>query len=151
MSVRRVPFEILSVTLPPMHEIQINWHSRDEYERITDVRKRHGMRWRGVLLEGGKHAESYDLLKALLDLNPELVTDDGDFSRLKATTSLAKAASRQRQRLYKKWDARENEDIHPTSPHASEYETLLGNSAAPIDERDRVGSPWETADYEGDR
>lgn len=138
-----------------MREIQITWQSRSEYERVSEVRERHGLHWRGMLLEGGKHAESYDLLNALFDLNPELVTGDSEeFSRLQATTTLADAAARHRERLYREWDAQENEAVHPTSPHANKYEALLGNSAEPVDDRARtgpqVGTPWETADTEGE-
>lgn len=55
-----------------MPEIQVDWHSRDEADRLRDLRDRHGMVWRGVLLEGAKHAESIDLLKALVELHPAL-------------------------------------------------------------------------------
>ena len=58
----------------PMPEIQIDWHSREEYERLRDLRDRHGLLWRGVLLEGAKNAESLDLIQALFELNPELST-----------------------------------------------------------------------------
>lgn len=57
-----------------MPEIQIDWHSQEEADRLQDLRDRHGMVWRGVLLEGAKHAESIDLFKALLELHPELAT-----------------------------------------------------------------------------
>jgi len=59
-----------------MHEIQIDWHSREEYERLRDLRDRHGLLWRGVLLEGAKNAESLDLLQALFELNPELANQN---------------------------------------------------------------------------
>jgi len=55
-----------------MPEIQVDWYSREEADRLRDLRDRHGMIWRGVLLEGAKHAESIDLLKALVELHPEL-------------------------------------------------------------------------------
>ena len=55
-----------------MPEIQVDWHSRKEADRLRDLRDRHGMIWRGVLLEGAKHAESIDLLKALVELHPAL-------------------------------------------------------------------------------
>ena len=57
-----------------MPEIQVDWHSRQEADRLRKLRDRHGMVWRGVLLEGAKHAESIDLLKALTELHPELAT-----------------------------------------------------------------------------
>jgi hypothetical protein len=55
-----------------MPEIQVDWYSREEADRLRDLRDRHGMVWRGVLLEGAKHAESIDLLKALVELHPAL-------------------------------------------------------------------------------
>lgn len=55
-----------------MPEIQVDWHSRQEADRLRDLRDRHGMVWRGVLLEGAKHTESIDLLKALTELHPAL-------------------------------------------------------------------------------
>lgn len=58
-----------------MPEIQVDWHSRDEFERLRELRDRHGMLWRGVLLEGAKQVESTDLLQALLELNPALAKD----------------------------------------------------------------------------
>ncbi|WP_042665993.1 hypothetical protein [Haloferax sp. ATB1] len=57
-----------------MPEIQVDWHSQQEADRLRDLRDRHGMVWRGVLLEGAKHAESVDLLKALTELHPALAT-----------------------------------------------------------------------------
>ncbi|WP_254824929.1 hypothetical protein [Haloglomus halophilum] len=57
-----------------MPEIQVDWHSQEEADRLRNLRDRHGMVWRGVLLEGAKHAESIDLFKALLELHPELAT-----------------------------------------------------------------------------
>ncbi|QLC35656.1 hypothetical protein EFA46_015460 (plasmid) [Halarchaeum sp. CBA1220] len=57
-----------------MPEIQVDWHSQEEADRLRDLRDRHGLVWRGVLLEGAKHVESIDLFKALLELHPELAT-----------------------------------------------------------------------------
>ena len=88
-----------------MPEIQVDWHSRQEADRLRKLRDRHGMVWRGVLLEGAKHAESIDLLKALTELHPELATalpgsvmKTGDLSR----SGLAKELHnqiRERQRI----------------------------------------------------
>lgn len=64
-----------------MPEIQVDWHSQEEADRLRDLRDRHGMVWRGVLLEGAKHAESIDLLKALTELHPALVTTLPDRSQ----------------------------------------------------------------------
>jgi len=49
-----------------MPEVQIDWHSAEEYERIRDLRERHGLLWRGVLLAGAKDAASTDLVQAIL-------------------------------------------------------------------------------------
>ncbi|MDS0261986.1 hypothetical protein NDI56_21495 [Haloarcula sp. S1CR25-12] len=49
-----------------MPEVQIDWHSAEEYERIRDLRERHGLLWRGVLLTGAKDAASTDLVQAIL-------------------------------------------------------------------------------------
>jgi len=71
-----------------MPEIQVDWYSKDEADRLRDLRDRHGMVWRGVLLEGAKHAESIDLLKALVELHPALAhARPGDHAGISAERS----------------------------------------------------------------
>ncbi|WP_251344541.1 hypothetical protein [Haloplanus halophilus] len=89
-----------------MPEIQVDWHSQQEADRLRNLRDRHGMVWRGVLLEGAKHAESIDLLKALTELHPALATtlpsptgaERGGLSRPEITEQLREEI-RERQRI----------------------------------------------------
>ncbi|TKX37051.1 hypothetical protein EXE51_08230 [Halorubrum sp. CGM5_25_10-8B] len=103
-----------------MPEIQVDWHSRQEADRLRKLRDRHGMVWRGVLLEGAKHAESIDLLKALTELHPELATA--------LPGSLVKPGDQNRSGLAKELHAqiRERQRIRATtevSPSAFDEET----------------------------
>ena len=53
-----------------MPEAEVRFASREEYEFLREVRDRHGVMWRGMLLQGARQVEGYDLRKALLQLDP---------------------------------------------------------------------------------
>ncbi|MBX0305451.1 hypothetical protein [Haloarcula salinisoli] len=68
-----------------MPEVQIDWHSAEEYERIRDLRERHGLLWRGVLLAGAKDAASTDLVQAILRAHTNQSSPTGPVSTLDRT------------------------------------------------------------------
>lgn len=63
----------------PIAEIQ--FASREEYEFLRAVRDRHGVQWRGMLLQGARQVEGFDLRQALLQLEPvNLISTDEETS-----------------------------------------------------------------------
>jgi len=123
-----------------MPEIQVDWHSREEADRLRDLRDRHGMIWRGVLLEGAKHAESIDLLKALVELHPALAhSRPGDHTGVSAertnVTEQLHEQIRERQR------ARSTIELPPstfteTDMDANTNGSRVGDSEADRDDED---------------
>jgi len=123
-----------------MPEIQVDWHSREEADRLRDLRDRHGMIWRGVLLEGAKHAESIDLLKALVELHPALAhSRPGDHTGVSAertnVTEQLHEQIRERQR------ARSTTELPPstfteTDMDANTNGSRVGDSEADRDDED---------------
>jgi len=126
-----------------MPEIQVDWHSPEEADRLRDLRDRHGMVWRGVLLEGAKHAESIDLLKALTELHPALTTtlptpagsDNEAMSRSEITEQCRE-------------QIREQQHIRSTTeiPHSAfEVDTEQNGDGEPGSERERTPSQSDAA------
>jgi hypothetical protein len=97
-----------------MPEIQVDWYSREEAERLRDLRDRHGMIWRGVLLEGAKHAESIDLLKALLELHPALAESlPGEYAGIGPERTVV--VEQLREQILERQRARETIELPPSA------------------------------------
>lgn len=53
-----------------MPEAEVRFSSTEEYELLRAIRDRHGVMWRGMLLQGARELERYDRQCALLQPSP---------------------------------------------------------------------------------
>ncbi|WP_424016325.1 hypothetical protein ACOZ4N_00920 (plasmid) [Halorientalis pallida] len=59
-----------------MPEAEVRFASKEEYDHLREIRDRHGVVWRGMLLQGARQVVGYDLHRALLQLDSVSVEDE---------------------------------------------------------------------------
>ena len=145
-----------------MPEIQIAWHSREEYERLRELRDRHGLLWRGVLLEGAKNAESLDLVQALFELNPDLATQHipGQYDGIAAERASLRTELREQAKQERRIETEDESDtLRSERPNSSSSasESWSGTTCEPTDgsnqdtetshfsQRERLYRQWDEA------
>jgi hypothetical protein len=138
-----------------MPEIQVDWHSQQEAERLRDLRDRHGMVWRGVLLEGAKHAESLDLLKALTELHPALAATLPNPTEVDPTEMGRSAITEElREQIHERQRIRATTEVpisafEGDTDSAGAADTHVGTQRGQERERDRTLTPDRGAERSG--